>query len=168
MPQNHDFFILSFLNFFENLMKFLIQNHKKFFYTISMKLKIECAIGLKWIFSVFVALFWGIYGYKWCLSITYLKRETYYLQNATFATKFVSREIIKQKASKTRFFYFTIFEFFWNLMKFFIQNHKKIFYRISIKLKIECAIDRNSIFCVFVALFWGISGEDCSFSIKYS
>ena len=48
--------------------------------------------------------------------MTYFKRGTFNLQNATFGSLFVSREVIKQKASKTRFFYFTIFDF---LKKFF-------------------------------------------------
>ena len=132
-----------------------------------MKLKIECAIDRNSIFCVFVALFWDISGNKWCFSMIYFKRGTIYLQNPTFGSLFVSREIIKQKASKTRFFYFIIFEFFENLMKFFFQNHKKIFYTISMKLKIECAIGRKWIFCVFVALFWGIYGYKWCFSITY-
>ena len=109
-----------FFNFiiFEILWNFQVKIFNfHFLYNYNRKL-IECAIYQKWIFCVFVALFWDISWNQWCLAITYFKREMYVLQNAIFGSLFVSREIIKQKASKTRFFYFIIFDF---LIKFFFS-----------------------------------------------
>ena len=125
---------------------------------------IECAIDLDCVFCVFVALFWDISWNQWCLSIRYFKRETYSIQNTFFGSLFPSQEIIKQKASKTWFFNFIIFEILWN---FYSQNFQFHFlYNFNGKL-IECAIDLDCIFCVFVALFWGISCNKCCLQITY-
>ena len=54
--------------------------------------------------------------------MTYFKRGTLYLQNVTFGNLFVSREIIEQKASKTRFFLLQFFEKFEISQNFYVKN----------------------------------------------
>ena len=60
---------------------------------------------IKIAFFAFLLAFFEAFGKnKCCLSIKYFKRKTYYLQNAVFESLFVTQEISKQRASKTRFF----------------------------------------------------------------
>ena len=107
---------------------------------------------IKIAFFVFLLPFFEAFGEnKWCLQIRYFRRETYALQNAVFGSLFVSQEIFEQKASKTRFFYFIIFDF---LMRFLRQNYEIFFLYNSNEKMNECAIDQDFFFCVFVAPFW--------------
>ena len=128
-----------------------------FLYNFNGKI-IECAIDQDWVFCVFVALFWDISWNQWCLSITYFKRETYALQNTIFGSLFESREIIKQKTLKTRFFYF---HHFWNFMNFQVKIFSFHFlYNSNRNNNWMCYWSWLSwfhFFNVFASLFWGIS-----------
>ena len=108
--KNTIFLFHHFLKFHD----FSSQNYK-FLFPIQFQCKDDFYVLLiKIAFFAFLLPFFEAFGEnKCCLSITYFKRETYALQNVIFGCLFVSREIIKKKASKTRFFYFIIFEISW-------------------------------------------------------
>ena len=102
---------------------------------------ILCAIYQKWIFCVFVGLFWSTSWNRNSTPNNVFKRKTYSLENSSFRSLFIFQKILIQKASKPRFFLFIIFEFF---VIFQILLPK--FFEFSISLQFQRAKNEIMIF----------------------
>ena len=117
---------------------------------------------IKIAFFAFLLAFFEAFGVnKWCLPIRYFKRKTYSLLNAVFRSLFVTQEISKQKASKIRFFIFSIFEIFYEI-SFSKYFSKFQFFKLRSFSAVKCMnvlLIKNAFFA-FLLPFFEAFGEN--------